>query len=140
MERSSVISICFLLDVDECSVEQIPADYIHLENNCHDDATCFNTKGSFYCTCHTGYSGHGVTCIGNDLSLTCSTVEFDCFILYADLFNESKFFFENANTFGRVEYSSYDQSPSSTSFYGGFCVHLLRLISVKPYISQVPCK
>lgn len=72
LERSSVISICFLLDVDECSIEQIPADYIHLENNCHDDATCFNTKGSFYCTCHTGYSGHGVTCIGNDLSLTCS--------------------------------------------------------------------
>ena len=28
------------------------------------DANCSNTKGSFYCTCHMGYSGDGVVCLG----------------------------------------------------------------------------
>ena len=41
--------------MDEC------ASGIH---NCHVDATCTNTKGSFRCTCLHGYSGDGVSCVG----------------------------------------------------------------------------
>ena len=52
------------LDVNECFPDQISAEYRHLAHNCNVDANCSNTKGSFYCTCHTGYSGDGVTCIG----------------------------------------------------------------------------
>ena len=33
-------------------------------HNCHADSNCSNTKGSFYCTCLTGYSGDGVGCVG----------------------------------------------------------------------------
>ncbi|XP_020608974.1 uromodulin-like [Orbicella faveolata] len=51
-----------LIDVDECFPDQISAEYKHLAHNCHVDANCSNTNGSFYCMCHTGYSGDGVTC------------------------------------------------------------------------------
>ena len=53
-----------LVDVDECFPDQISTEYKHLAHNCHVDANCTNTKGSFYCMCNTGYSGDGVTCIG----------------------------------------------------------------------------
>jgi len=53
-----------LSDIDECIPEQLSAQYKHLAHNCHDDASCSNTNGSYYCTCHKGYSGDGVTCIG----------------------------------------------------------------------------
>lgn len=42
-------------DIDECVKEK---------DNCHVDANCTNTEGSFYCTCHTGYYGDGVMCDG----------------------------------------------------------------------------
>lgn len=42
-------------DVQECGT---------IIDNCHTDANCTNTKGSFSCTCHSGYSGDGVACNG----------------------------------------------------------------------------
>ena len=42
-------------DINECSVKS---------HNCHSDATCTNTKGSFLCNCNNGYSGSGVNCTG----------------------------------------------------------------------------
>ena len=42
-------------DFDEC---QSGAD------NCHSQATCQNTEGSFNCTCNSGYQGTGTFCFG----------------------------------------------------------------------------
>ena len=44
-----------VLDVDECTLGT---------DNCHTEATCTNTPGSFSCACDGGYSGDGVSCTG----------------------------------------------------------------------------
>ena len=33
-------------------------------NDCHVDATCTNTDGSFTCACKPGYTGNGTDCTG----------------------------------------------------------------------------
>ena len=43
------------VDIDECSERP------HI---CHAYATCFNTIGSFSCSCNNGYTGDGVYCKG----------------------------------------------------------------------------
>ena len=44
-------------DIDEC---------IAGTDNCHDNATCTNTDGSFTCSCNVGFSGSGVNCTDID--------------------------------------------------------------------------
>ena len=50
----------FCLDEDECQDEK---------HNCHANAQCNNTFGSYNCTCLNGYSGDGVSCLGTYHSL-----------------------------------------------------------------------
>ena len=45
----------FRLDIDECTAN------VH---NCDPSAVCYNTVGSFHCTCMSGYEGNGTTCVG----------------------------------------------------------------------------
>ena len=47
--------LLFAIDNNECTANT---------HNCHSDATCSNTHGSFTCTCNTGFSGNGMTCTG----------------------------------------------------------------------------
>ena len=57
-----------IADIGECDSETLAPDHSSYAHNCHNDANCTNTKGSFYCTCHTGYSGDGVICKGKSQS------------------------------------------------------------------------
>ena len=45
------IHVCYL-DINECEIYTI---------NCHVNATCVNTNGSYGCMCNEGYSGDGIT-------------------------------------------------------------------------------
>ena len=47
------VHILFLTDLDECAAEL---------DNCHENATCNNTFGSFECTCNSGFEGDGADC------------------------------------------------------------------------------
>ena len=48
--------LCLMLaDVDECATDV---------DNCDTNANCTNTPGSFTCACNLGYSGDGLTCVG----------------------------------------------------------------------------
>jgi hypothetical protein len=44
------------LDIDECSSSGM--------NDCHVEANCTNTQGSYICTCKEGYTGDGKDCQG----------------------------------------------------------------------------
>lgn len=58
-------NIHFHLDINECHMNSLDQQHVEeYSHNCHADANCTNTKGYFYCTCHHGYSGDGVTCQG----------------------------------------------------------------------------
>ena len=43
------------IDVDECSLST---------DDCHENASCFNTDGSFLCKCNFGFLGDGKFCSG----------------------------------------------------------------------------
>ena len=52
--------LLFTIDNNECTANT---------HNCHSDATCNNTHGSFTCTCNAGFSGNGMTCTGKSCLL-----------------------------------------------------------------------
>ena len=54
-------------------------------NNCAPNiATCTNNVGSYSCACKLGYSGNGITCIGNDFISTFQQI----FLLSSSYSNE----------------------------------------------------
>jgi len=48
-----VLTIFFFIDINECTLGT---------HNCHPQATCTNTIGSYTCACDIGYFGDGFTC------------------------------------------------------------------------------
>ena len=54
---SLVVLLTLLTDIDECASPET--------NECHDNAECSNTEGSYTCSCRVGYTGDGKNCAGN---------------------------------------------------------------------------
>ena len=56
---AKVIDVFKFSDIDECQTTDLV-----LKHNCHRNASCSNTHGSFLCTCVSVYTGDGVDCTG----------------------------------------------------------------------------
>ena len=57
---------CSYLDLDECGTEL---------DNCHENATCNNTFGSFECACIAGFDGDGVNCTSKTNNLVMAVID-----------------------------------------------------------------
>lgn len=55
---------CVKTDLFHPDINECIRDY---RNNCSENANCTNTVGSFYCTCVSGYTGDGYTCVASKL-------------------------------------------------------------------------
>ena len=49
-----IMFFVFHTDFDECEIDDL--------NNCHENAQCTDTVGSYTCSCNPGYTGDGVNC------------------------------------------------------------------------------
>ena len=55
-----LIIVVYISDVDECQNDTL--------NDCDVNADCFDTEGSFNCTCRAGYTGTGIQCQGKQFT------------------------------------------------------------------------
>ena len=62
-------SCLFVPDVDECTASEQLCDF---------NANCINTHGSYYCSCFSGFSGDGNTCIGKENERYLKEIHFIC--------------------------------------------------------------
>ena len=57
----------FFIDINECEMKI---------DNCHENATCNNTFGSFECSCNAGFEGDGINCTSKTVEKGCVCIEY----------------------------------------------------------------
>ena len=57
---SGVVASLIYTDIDECQRN---------EDECHEEAECKDTIGSYNCTCNAGYTGDGFNCTGQHIHI-----------------------------------------------------------------------
>ena len=72
--------LAYCLDIDECRTDA---------DNCHENAACNNTFGSFECTCYAGFEGDGVNCTSKVLTVLLMSIHVmsNHYCLFILLFN-----------------------------------------------------
>ena len=80
---ASRLTYCFFTDINECDKGSLD-DWSH---DCHSDATCNNTGGSFSCHCLNGYSGDGRVCSGYITNYMYNSLLIKTKIMHAKYFN-----------------------------------------------------
>ncbi len=53
-----------ITDIDEC---------VEATHDCHANADCTDTDGSFICSCKVGFTGNGLTCTGTYIHISTPT-------------------------------------------------------------------
>ena len=59
--------LAYFLDIDECTTDT---------DNCHENAACNNTFGSFECVCNVGFEGDGVNCTSKTVTILLMWIHF----------------------------------------------------------------
>lgn len=87
-----LVTFFMLPDINECAPDGLTSLYSYYAHDCHDDANCSNTEGSYFCSCLVGFSGNGVTCLGK------TNIYRESIFLNNDACKDTKFIIKLSNT------------------------------------------
>ena len=98
-------SLLILIDVDECANPD--------RKDCHVDASCNNTEGSYTCRCLDGFQGDGKACTGKPYNWAYDAIHVTRFLHWYE--TQEYFTQRPTNSLSRAEVTHRSSSPSDIS-------------------------